>query len=410
MKILWVKAGGLVPLDSGGKIRSYHIARALAKRHEVTLFTYYVPFAPDPHSELKNLFADVVTVPLRARTGRDLFEAIDYARLSLSKLPYSIRKYSSGAVSTRLERMLSERPYDVLLCDFVGAGGVIPWDRPIPKVVFTHNVEAMIWKRHAEVATNPLWRMVFRRECGKMEAVEKDYLTRADHVLTVSDTDSDYFGAFVSRDKITTIPTGVDIDFFRPQSEADEPGQIVFTGSMDWMPNEDGVLYFTQEIYPLILERQPRAVLWIVGRTPSARIRALADASAQIKVTGRVDDIRPYIARAAAYVVPLRVGGGTRLKIFEAMAMGKAVVSTTIGAEGLPVTHGRDGWLADTPRDFADAVCRMLEDEPLRREMGRAARDLVASNYSWDSVSKKFAFALQSAARNHAGQKASAGE
>jgi glycosyltransferase involved in cell wall biosynthesis len=224
-----------------------------------------------------------------------------------------------------------------------------------------------------------------------MRVAERRYLNRATHVLTVSDTDTAMFARDIDRAKITTIPTGVDIRYFRPMnpSSNEEPGSLVFTGSMDWMPNVDGIAYFVEQILPLIRKQHPHAKLWVVGRKPERTIRAMAERDPSIQVTGTVEDIRPYIAKGAVYIVPLRVGSGTRLKIFEAMAMGKAVVSTTIGAEGLPVTSGLDIVLADEPHHFADAVCRLLESAQERRRIGETARALVEEKYSWEVVAKQ---------------------
>jgi polysaccharide biosynthesis protein PslH len=396
MRVLWVKAGGFVPLDSGGKIRSFHIAKALASCHEVTIFSYHAPLEDDPHQNLRSIFDDVVIEPVNVARGRGLQEAVNYLRLSLSSLPYSIAKYSPPHVKQRLASVLRSQIFDVLLIDFVGAGAVVPWEADIPKVVFTHNVEATIWKRHAEIAKNPVWRAVFRREHRRMEATEIDYLGRAQHVLTVSDTDAEAFREHLPQQRITTIPTGVDAEYFKPQN-LEEEDHIVFTGSMDWMPNEDGMIYFVEDVLPLIREERPNSALWIVGRSPSARILHLGSKDPLIRVTGRVDDVRPYIARGTAYIVPLRVGSGTRLKIFEAMAMGKAVVSTTIGAEGLPLSHGSNGFLADSPEEFARCTCRLLGDRNLRQSIGSAARELVLRSFSWDAVARKFGDALQAA-------------
>lgn len=394
MKIIWVKAGGLVPPDSGGKIRSFHIAKELAKIHEVTLFTFYVEEPNDEHHSLAPLFRKVVTHPLKVSTGRGIGEALGYLANFFAPLPYSLSKYCRPEVARHLREVLAAERYDIILCDFVNAAGVVPFDLGIPVVLFTHNVEAMIWKRHWEVAANPIWKFVFKREYEKMRAAELGYLRRSTQVLTVSDTDATFFAKDISPARITTIPTGVDIDYFQPAG-GEEPDSVVFTGSMDWMPNEDGILYFVKEILPLIRQQRPAAKLWVVGRKPGRSIRALAESDPGIQVTGRVKDIRPYIAKGSVYVVPLRVGSGTRLKIFEAMAMGKAVVSTTIGAEGLPVTSGSDIVLADEPNRFADEVCRLLDSAEDRKRIGDVARRLVGEKYSWAAVARHLENVLQ---------------
>lgn len=393
MKIIWIKAGGLVPLDAGGKIRSYHIAKELAKIHDVTLFTFYAEEPNDEHHTLTSIFQKVVTHPLKISAGRGVGEAVSYLKSFLAPLPYSITKYCRPEVASHLREIMALEKYDVILCDFLSPAAVIPFDLGIPVVMFTHNVEAMIWKRHWEVATNPIWRFVFKREYERMRATELRYLNESTHVLTVSDTDTAMFAKDISAAKISIIPTGVDIDYFQPVN-GEEPDSLVFTGSMDWMPNEDGILYFVEEILPLIRRQRPATKLWIVGRKPGDRIKVLADTG--IEVTGRVEDIRPYIAKGAVYVVPLRVGGGTRLKIFEAMAMGKAVVSTTIGAEGLPVTNGADIILADGPQHFANEVCRLMGSRKERTRIGDGGRKLVQEKYSWTAVAKHLESVVQS--------------
>ena len=394
MKVIWVKAGGLVPADSGGKIRSYHIAKELAKNHEVTLFTFYVAEPNDEHHTLLSTFKKVETHPLNISTGRGFGEALGYIANFFGPLPYSLSKYCRPDVVHHLQNVLASEKYDIILCDFVNAAPIIPFDIGIPVVMFTHNVEAMIWKRHWEVALNPIWKFVFKREYEKMRKAELDYLQSSQHVLTVSDTDTAFFSKDIDSRKITTIPTGVDIDYFQTLT-GEEADNLVFTGSMDWMPNEDGIMYFVKEILPLIQAQRPTVKLWIVGRRPSKKIQALAEPGSGIEVTGRVEDIRPYIAKGAVYVVPLRVGGGTRLKIFEAMAMGKAVVSTTIGAEGLPVINGSNIVIADEPKHFATEVCGLLDAPEERKRIGDAARKLVEENYSWSAVTLQVEKVLQ---------------
>jgi glycosyltransferase involved in cell wall biosynthesis len=217
----------------------------------------------------------------------------------------------------------------------------------------------------------------------------------ADHVITVSDTDRDTFARFLDSKKLTVTPTGVDVDYFKPLSVEEAPNSLVFTGSMDWLPNEDAVLYFVDAIFPLIKQQCPEVSFEVVGRNPSRKLQALAEREKSMRLTGWVDDIRLFVARAAICIVPLRIGGGTRLKIFEAMAMGKAVISTTVGAEGLPVESGKDILLADTPNDFAQSVIGLLRDSLLRRRLGTGARSLVQENYSWGRVAESFVRTLQ---------------
>jgi glycosyltransferase involved in cell wall biosynthesis len=312
-----------------------------------------------------------------------------------SPLPYTVSKFCRPEVTKRVRQVVAEDKPDVIVCDFVFAALSIPWDSPIPKILFTHNVETAIWKHHYKLARNPFWKALSWRECQAMDRFERECVRRANHVLTVSDNDRNIFSRMTDPSRITVIPTGVDIEYFRPSDHQEEPNTIVFSGAMDWMPNEDAIVYFIKAILPRIRKHIPSASLCVVGRDPSRDLLQLGASERGIEVTGRVEDVRPFVRRAAVYVVPLRIGGGTRLKIFEAMAMGKAVVSTTIGAEGLPVHPGQDILIADDPEDFANTTISLLGDPIRRSEIGRTARELVDRGYSWDAVVQPFEAVLE---------------
>jgi sugar transferase (PEP-CTERM/EpsH1 system associated) len=394
MKILWVKAGGLVPHDTGGKIRSYNILRGLASQHSVTFFSFYGAHEGDAHPGLKNVFDRAVCVPLTLPAPKSPAELLNYGIGLFSSEPYGITKFCRPEVKQKLHALLKQETYDVIVCDFIFAAGVIPWDCPTPKVLFTHNVEATIWRRHYEVATNPIWKAISWQEWRKMEAAERRYLRLADHVLAVSEKDRDAFASFLDPTKLTVISTGVDIDYFQPIPVEESADSLVFVGSMDWLPNEDAILYFVDAILPLIKQRRPGVSLEVVGRSPSRKLQALAEREKSVRLTGRVEDIRPFVARGSICIVPLRIGGGTRLKIFEAMAMGKAVISTSVGAEGLPVRAGENILLADTPSDFANSVISLLSDPSHRRRLSISARTLVQEKYGWPRVAEDFARTL----------------
>jgi sugar transferase (PEP-CTERM/EpsH1 system associated) len=390
MRILWIKAGGIYPLDTGGKIRSFHIARELARRHELTLFTYYAEHCGDRHPSLAGVFSELVLAPLRLPAKKSIAGVAQFCRSALSGRPYTMSKYDCPALRERVGQVLRLRPFDAIVCDFVCPADLLDWSQGCPKVLFTHNVEARIWERHCKVARNPLWKLASYLEYKALARAEEKYVRLAGHVVTVSEPDRAFFSRYTAPSRITAIPTGVDTDYFQPRPGAQTPGAIVFTGSMDWMPNEDGVLWFAAEVLPLIRRDVPEAEFWIVGRNPSALVRRLERPGSGIHVTGRVEDIRPYLERAAVYAVPIRSGSGTRLKIFEAMAAGKAIVSTSIGAEGLPVRHGADILSADSPDEFAARVVALLGDRNQRERLGTAARALVERSYGWNRVAGDF--------------------
>lgn len=395
MKILWVKGGGLVPLDFGGKIRSYNILRHLAKRHSITFFSFHAAHENDVHRQLSQIFRQVVLVPLALPPARGVGEMLRYVIHLISAKPYSLLKYCRPVVRKKLRDLVENEKFDVIVCDFILAAGVVPWKLPCSKVLFAHNVEAVIWRRHYEIAKNPLWKAISWREWKRMAAAERSYLRKADHVLTVSENDREAFAKFIDPQKVTVIPTGADTDFFQPRAETEIPNSLVFVGSMDWLANEDAMLYFVDEIFPLILRRVPDATLCIVGRKPSKRLQNVVSCLRNVQLTGLVEDVRPYLAQRAVSIVPLRIGGGTRLKIFEAMSMAKAVVSTSVGAEGLPVRNGEHLLLADDPVGFAECTVRLLRDASLRAGIGQSARRLIEQNYGWAKVSERFGEALE---------------
>ncbi len=388
MKLLWVKAGGLLPPDMGGKIRSYNILKQLARRHEITLFTFYQEHPGDQHLDSTSFFSRIVPVPLPLPARRSVGEYLRSASMMVAGRPVTIDKFLTAEVRRRYAELLASNTFDVVVCDFLVPGSLMHWNTPPPTILFTHNVEAQIWERHAKIVSNRAMKVASWLEARALVRTERRYVELADHVLAVSDNDRAFFLQYVAPDRLSVIPTGVDTEYFQPSQETERPDTMAFTGTMDWMPNEDGVAYFVDKILPLIRHDVPDAAFWAVGRRPPRRIQALA--SSHVTVTGAVEDIRPYLGKAAVCVVPLRSGSGTRIKIFEAMAMGKAVVSTTMGAEGLPVTHGENIILADEPADFARHVVQLFHDPQRRKQLGRAARQLVEENYSWASAAAHF--------------------
>jgi len=404
MRILWLKSDLLLPLDKGGKLRTWHLMRHLAARHEITYLAFMEPGGDPEHVRgMRAVASRVETVPRSDPPKGSLRFYADAALHLLDPLPYAVGKYRSRAFRARLAELLAQ-PLDLIVCDFLPPAVNLPRRLPCPAVIFTHNVESEIWRRHAETKTSLPAKLLYGAQYRRMHRYEAAALARFDGVLAVSDADRRTFARIypdASRQPIHVVPTGVDTGFFAPASPPSPANsrEIVFTGSMDWLPNEDAMTFFCDKVLPLIRAEEPDVRLSIVGRAPTPAVAKLAETYGdRVRVTGRVDDVRPYIADAGVYIVPLRIGGGTRLKIFEAMAMAKAVVSTTVGAEGLPVEDGRHLLLADEPNTFARAVVRLLRDVSRRRALETAARDLVIGKYDWSSVAGDLERALQSIA------------
>jgi glycosyltransferase involved in cell wall biosynthesis len=292
-----------------------------------------------------------------------------------------------------IERLVAQDPVDICVADFLVATANLPDRNGIPVVLFEHNVEHVVWQRLARLERRVAHRAALEIEWRKLRAYEADACATADLTIAVSEEDRRTLSALARGARTTSVPTGVDTEYFAPGGRREIPGRLVFTGSMDWHPNEDAVIHFSETILPLIrararFARLPEISFTVVGRNPGPRLAALSRMG--VTVTGTVPDVRPFIDEAALYVVPLRAGGGTRLKIFEALAMGKAVVSTSVGAEGLGLTADKEIVFADDPVAFADAVVSLLRDPPTRERLGHAGRALVESAYSWDHAVRTF--------------------
>jgi polysaccharide biosynthesis protein PslH len=392
MRILWLKTDLLHPVDVGSRIRTYFMMRELKRKHEFTYLTFDDGTAdPEAYQRATEYCDELVRVPHRTVRKFSWSFYRDLAMNVLSNKPYVIEKYQSAVFTDTINRLVHKNRVELVVCDFLHPSINLPSGLPCPVLLFQHNVEAMIWRRHADVQTHGIKRAYFQQQWRRMLAYERHACRSADYVVAVSEQDHEVMAREYGLAHIAHIPTGVDTTYFKPGGRIRrDPAHLVFTGSMDWLPNDDGMWFFVQEILPLIRAKVPDVKLTIVGRKPFARMKALSREDPSIVVTGGVKDVRPYMEQASAYIVPLRIGGGTRLKIFEAMAMEKAVISTSIGAEGLPVTDESDVLIADSPKAFASAVLRVLNDPLLALRLGANAAEKVRKEYAWDRVAECF--------------------
>lgn len=389
-RLLFVSPRFLLPVDSGGKIRTTQILRGMVGgAFEIVLAS------PEPADSAK--YRDDLATLCDRFVGWP--EVVRGPLFNLSRLrhvfgawPIPVATEASAAADAVITKELAAPP-DVALFDFIHAAVWAPQTMATPSVMFTHNVEAEIFGRHARVAADPFRRALWRSQYRKMQQFERDTLRRFDTVVAVSDRDAEQFrkdyGA--GRDnRIATIGTSVDLEFLSyapPSSEA----HVIFSGSMDWLANIDAIEFFLDSVWPQIAAAVPDAQMTVVGRAPPKHLVERAQArGVRWTFTGYVDDIRPYIRRAAVYVIPLRVGGGTRLKVFEAMSLGCPVVSTAIGVEGLPLQDGVHYLLADEATHMATTVVRLLGDAATRASLSSAARAYVAEHFSFRTIARDF--------------------
>jgi polysaccharide biosynthesis protein PslH len=393
LDIVWLKTELLHPVDKGGKIRSYNMLKELKRSCHITYVTLDDGTADASARVLATEYChELICIPHRRR---EKFTAGFYFELMVnltSRLPYAVKKYESQAMRQEILNRVADRRFDVLVCDFLAPAVNVPFGLNCASVLFQHNVEAMIWKRHYEVQTSAPKRAYLYRQWQKMRAFESKVCSRFDSVIAVSQQDRETMQQEYEVQNVDDVQTGVDVAFFLPAGRRKPlPQNLVFTGSMDWLPNEDAIRYFTEQIMPRIKREVPGLTLTVVGRDPYPTLVELSKRDPSIIVTGRVDDVRPFMEEAAVYIVPLRIGGGTRLKIYEAMAMEKPIVSTSIGAEGLPIRNGEEIILADTPESFAEAVIGLLRNEVLASELGKRGAARVRADFGWDAVSQNFA-------------------
>ncbi|MFN8574345.1 MAG: glycosyltransferase [Gemmatimonadaceae bacterium] len=399
LRLLWVKGGKLLPVDTGGKLRSYHLARELSKRHSLTMLSYYRGRKDAEYeSALSGEFPGAVFVRHGLPGEGRLVDVLDYAAHLFSPAPYAVTKFTSASVKRLLRQWYREDRFDAVVCDFLSAS--LNFDPPLstPTLLFQHNVESALWKRQAEHERNSVVRLIFAMEAAKMERYEPTALRRFHQVIAVSQHDRQLMSQSLDPSRITVVPTGVDGSRFRvARTSTPKQNEVLFLGSMDWEANIDGAEWFCEKVWPLVRRAVPTAQLQLVGRNPHARVRQLA--SDHVCVTGTVPSVVEHLASASAVVVPLRIGGGTRLKIYESMAAGRPVISTTVGAEGLEYTAGKDILIADTPESFASAVIDVLGNDELARRLGAAAGAL-ADRHDWSQVVEHFEGAIATVLRD----------
>jgi glycosyltransferase involved in cell wall biosynthesis len=389
MKILWVKTDFLHPTNRGGQIRTLETIKRLHQRHEVHYIAFDDPSLPEGPQRAHEYCTKFFSVPHEVPEKTLASPAFLGQLISgiLSPLPVAVIRWRSQAMRREIERLEAEHRYDAVVCDFLFPAPNVP--ELSKAILFQHNVEAQIWRRHAEHAGNFLKRAYFQMQARRMDSYEGQVCRKAKRVIAVSEGDARMMERNYGIQNVAHVDTGVDTEFFRPSATATESkADLVFLGSMDWMPNIEGMQWFVREILPLIHASRPETTVAIVGRKPAPEILALA--GDKVHVTGTVPDVRPWLWGAKLSIVPLRIGGGTRLKIYESQAAGVPVVSTAIGAEGLEIHDGGNIAIADTPAAFAKRCLDLLDNAAARHAIAQNASRIVAEKYSWESVTKQF--------------------
>lgn len=371
-------------------IYSLEIMRRLHKRHEIHFVAYEGGASPESIARAEEYSSEVYQIPdpIEERSLRPYL--LEVGREFVSTLPRDARHYRTALMARRVSDLLSRHRFDACVCEFSYMAANI---RDLSRwIVMQHNVESMLIRRRVSYESARLIRKYFDIDSRRMAALERRVCREAAHIIAISDQDAATMKSLYGAERVSPIHAGVDANYFArpPQPGPDWPAfDLVFVGKMGWPPNVDGAQWFVQSVLPLIREQRPECRLALVGQLPEEGIISLGQNYPNVTVTGTVDDVRPWLWGASAAIVPLRIGGGIRIKIYEAMAAGTPLVSTTIGAEGLPVEPSEHLLLADDPRAFAEACLRILNDREAARRMAARAHLFVRERVSWDHTARE---------------------
>lgn len=401
MRLLFVDEELPYPLNSGKRIRTYNLVKNLASNHQIG-YVYYEN-SQDPANGADEMLRSHSLYPVAPRQNTGLNRYLLGLRNLLSRLPYSVDTHVTERFQQALRKAVAAFQPDLLIVEWTPYCAFMIPSLGVPYLVATHNVEARILRRHAEVKSG-IASAYFGSQARRMERFEAEALNNACAYTAVSDSDLAELQKLAPGKPSAVIDNGVDLGFFTPGAHSTEaPTKLTFVGSMDWMPNIDAIEYFATEILPLIRQTLPDCEVMIIGRNPPPAIVTLAEKLPRVTVTGTVDDIRPYLQGTTVNIVPLRIGGGSRLKIVESLACELPTVTTTIGAEGLKLEADSHLVFADTPDSFARAVCELVANPDAASTMAAQGRQAVTASYGWPSIALRYEAFLEQVSVAEAG-------
>jgi len=387
MKILVLDEFLSYPINSGKKVRTCNILKQLSLHHEITLLVY-VWGDKDELAGIeyyKSLGINTETVERNNPEKKGLKFYISLFKNLFSSLPYIVDSHYKASYASRLSRLINEWQPDILMAEWSPYSIYFSKITGIPKVAVAHNLESRIWRGYVEKCTNPIKRWYISHQNKKVLRFEDDIFKWLDGLILVSPVELKTINKKYPALNAILVDNGVDIDYFA-LSDIDEDNRLVsFVGVLDWRPNQDGVNYFIDTILPILRNKVKDVKVSIIGRDAPEWLSAKG-ARHNVEFTGPVDDVRPFMYKSAVMIVPLRIGGGSRLKILESLSMGKAVVSTCLGAEGLNLKDGEHLLITDEPERFADTIVELLNNPEKRRQLGENGRKLVTSQYQWKDL------------------------
>jgi sugar transferase (PEP-CTERM/EpsH1 system associated) len=395
VNILWLSHFIPYPPQGGLLQRSYNLLREAARQNDIYLLAFRQRALHPTHESVVEAVAElgklcrhveVVDIPWE-RWPLGWHVLVLYSLLSPQ--PYAVNWMRSRRMARRLRALLERVRIDLIHYDTIGLAHYLRVGGGVPKVLNHHNIESDMMLRRAAREASPLKRLYFSLEGRKLAAYERRNCGLFQQNLAVSSLDAEILRAQVPGLAVTDIPNGVDVDYFRPAGRQVKRHHLVFAGSLDWYPNIKAMDFFCQEVWPALKRSVPGVSLLIVGRNPSAEFARRCQAHEGVWVQGYVEDIRPYLEAAEVYVCPIRDSGGTKLKVLDALAMGKAIVAHPVACEGIEVVPGRDVLLAERPEEFVRQIMKIVEDDDLRDSLGRCGRALVEERYSYRYIGER---------------------
>jgi len=383
MKILLLTQVLPYPPDSGPKVKTLNVIKYLARRHQLTLVSFVRGDQSKDVEALRKYCRAVHTVPIERKP---LLDGLALARSLLSGQPWMMERDDRKDMRAKVREVAAGQQFDIVQADQLNMAQFAEEVPGARRVVDTHNALWLLYKRLAETMNGPK-RWLLERDWRLLKDYEAKVCAAFDAVVAVSEEDkAALVEAGAPAEKISVIPISVDSDQLAPVHPVPLANHILHIGTMYWPPNVDGILWFIKEVYPLIRSRRPDVIFDVVGARPPEEVRALGGPGTGVNVTGYVEDTEPYMRQAGVMVVPLRAGGGMRVKILNSMSQAMPIVSTTIGCEGIEVINGCHLFVADSPQEFAKATLQLLEDRALAHQMGQNGRQLVLSRYDYRSA------------------------
>jgi glycosyltransferase involved in cell wall biosynthesis len=380
------------PLTSGKRIRTFNLLIRLARRHRIAYLCHRNQDPEEARAAASTLHdcgieTRVVDRAVPPKSGPGF-----YARLAtnlFSPLPYSVATHTSRALRHAVQQYAVEQPVDLWQCEWTPYAEVLRDLPGVRRLVMAHNIESQVWQRYGETETNPLKRWYIRRQWTKFVRFERRAFAEATQVVTVSPEDAVLAGEQFGARAPAVVENGIDRSYFEAVEGRRDPERILFLGGLDWRPNLDAVGLLLERIFPAVRAARPTAKLWLVGRNPPATLSRRVEAVPGVELHANVTDVRPYLAGAGVLAVPLRIGGGSRIKILEALACGLPVVSTRVGAEGLSLQSGRELVIVESVDEMANALLHALALPQQARDQAEQGRRYVLEHYDWDRLADK---------------------